>query len=402
MTTNTTTMTRTYTTVDEIAAVDEKLRNLKARADKRGFNVELDWTIEQQYDENDRRNEYTLTLTYGGSFNFDGGWRLIGVADATATDEPLIFMFGDEHSVDAQIDMSRCDHCHRSIRRNKVLLLIDENSNRMQVGGSCSVDFLGHDPEWATWIGEAIESNGYLATTWPVGLVLDAAIEAYRLGYRKATESMSNKEIVRLMLNNKFWTAKEYAEDREMLAAAAPSTITVDELLDWMCEQDGTSEFGSNLARIARSEAVTGKVFGLVAYAPAGFDGWRQRVAEQAAKRAADEARKAESQPVPVTAKRIRIEGVITTMRDVRNDFGITTKIRVVTDAGWACWGTLPSSVEDRWVDDDDFGMKLVEGAQIGDRIGFDAKINPSEDDQTFGFFSRPTKGEIIARAAAV
>ena len=416
-----TTTTRTITNRHEAARVIEKLTALRDRATKRGWNVDLDWnlSIETHPAEDDRpaTTTYTITVTYGGSFGFDGGWQLVAVADSTATDSPLVFTFGDDIVIDGEIDMSRCDHCGRAIRRNRVLILDDENGRRVQVGGSCSVDFLGHDPEWAFWIGEAVEIDSVEPSSWPVEMVVDAAIEAYRIGYRKSGESECNRDIVVALLTgriaNRYWS-----EVRNMLAAAPAATLTSDEVLAWMIEQDGTGNFGSNLATIARSTSVTAKVVGLVAYAPAGVDRWRDQMAAKAAERAAAEAARAEATPVPVTSKRMRIEGTIVTMKNVRTDFGVTTKIRVVTDAGWACWGSLPTFADCGWksatgekIDLDDViymsedelvaaGIVHVDQPEIGDRIAFDAKIERSADDELFGFYSRPTKAAVVARAA--
>ena len=104
-----------------------------------------------------------------------------------------------------------------------------------------------------------------------------------------------------------------------------------------------------------------------------------------------------------VTEKRIRIEGIISTVRNVESDWGTTTKIRVETDEGWACWGALPAGCRGR----SPCGTRrLVEGrgrdqgeAVGGDRVAFMARIEASAGDDKFEFFTRPTKGEIIARA---
>ena len=54
-------------------------------------------------------------------------------------------------------------------------------------------------------------------------------------------------------------------------------------------------------------------------------------------------------------------------------------------DDGWKVWGTCPKA----------FGSD--ESKIVGQTIQFVAKIEPSSDDATFGFFSRPTKPEILA-----
>ena len=383
----TTTTTHTFTNAHDLAVVVEKLQALKDRAAKRGWGVTLTWSSSSVIvDEAMGDREFTLVVEYGGSFAFDGGWRLVAVADATATTEPLVFSFVDEDLDLGVVDMTRCDHCGRAIHRNKVLFVRSESGEIKQVGGSCSTDFVGHDPEWAFWFGTAFDTIGFVPSTYRVEDVLDAAIEAYRLGYRKAVEADSNKDIVLAMFSGKFWSHPSWKDTAEALRNAPAARLDRDEVLAWMLDQDGTGEFGSNLARIARSETVGLKVIGLAAYAPAGFDRWREKMVELAAKRAADEARLATAEDVPVTKNRIRIEGVVATVKYVENAYGGSLKMRVVTDAGWACWGSVPSSLDG-------------ESVQVGDRVEFIARIDQSEDDAKFGFFSRPTKAAIVKRA---
>jgi plastocyanin len=95
------------------------------------------------------------------------------------------------------------------------------------------------------------------------------------------------------------------------------------------------------------------------------------REAEAAAKVAAG---------VKVPEGRVVIEGEVTTTKFVDNQFGGSLKMRVVSPEGWAVWGTVPSSID----------------VEKGDTVRFTAKIEASNDDPTFGFYSRPTKASKI------
>ena len=280
-----------------------------------------------------------------------------------------------------------------------------DSTDLIHVGGSCAQDFLGRDPEMLTWIGEAIDGTPGEPKVYPTRMVIAAAIEACRIGYTKANSEIGTptKNIVHAMLTGRFATARDYEHERKLLAAAPAARHTVDEVLAWMLNDSGTGDFGANMKRLAESDTIGARGLGIAAYAPAGADAWRDKMAAAAAKRAAEQARKAEASPVPVTEKRIRIEGIITTVRNVESDWGTTTKIRVETDEGWACWGTLPAGCEagspwnedGSWKDEDEIEAE----AGRGDRVAFMARIEASADDDKFGFFTRPTKGEIIARA---
>jgi hypothetical protein len=91
------------------------------------------------------------------------------------------------------------------------------------------------------------------------------------------------------------------------------------------------------------------------------------------------------AEPIPVTDKRMKIEGVILSLKEVETEFGYTTKMLVMADAGWKVYGTLPRSLED--VMKVERGMKVV----------FDARVEISKDDPKFGFYSRPTKGKLLS-----
>lgn len=401
--TNPTTITRKYDTAADLACVIEKLDALQARADKKGLNGTLDYTWVEVPETDDNLAEWHLTLTTTGDFAL-GNYRPVAVVDFTSIDTGLVLTIDDTIEIGDDLDATRCDHCKRNVRRNKIVVVTD-GTDLIHVGGSCAQDFLGRNPEILTWIADAIETPeaGTVPTVYPTKMVIAAAIEACRIGYRKANDESPTKSLVFAMLNGSF-TKKSYEHEHKELAAAPPARHTVDEVLDWMLNESGDGDFGANMRRLAESPTIGARGLGIASYAPAGADAWRDKMAAAAAKRAAEEARKAEAAPVPVTDKRIRIEGIITTIRNVDTDWGTTTKIRVETDEGWACWGTLPKDCEagspwnedGSWKDDDEIEAE----AGRGDRIAFMARIEVSRDDDKFGFFTRPTKGEIIARAA--
>jgi hypothetical protein len=83
---------------------------------------------------------------------------------------------------------------------------------------------------------------------------------------------------------------------------------------------------------------------------------------------------------VEVPVGRVVVEGVVLTTKWVDNDFGGSLKMLVQAEAGWKVWGTVPSAIE----------------TYKGDRVRFTATIERSDDDQTFGFYKRPTKAEVL------
>lgn len=134
-----------------------------------------------------------------------------------------------------------------------------------------------------------------------------------------------------------------------------------------------------------------------------------QRVAERRAERAVE----AEAHPAP--AGRVVVTGEIISTRVVANDFGTAYKILVKDDAGYKVWVSLPkaqveqgydkfyTAVEEAGSSMYDFGSDcwflgvqsgsfFYQGVK-GSRITFTATLQPSQDDVSFAFGSRPTKG---------
>jgi hypothetical protein len=85
--------------------------------------------------------------------------------------------------------------------------------------------------------------------------------------------------------------------------------------------------------------------------------------------------------PIPAAGQRHLIEGVVVAQKSVETPYGTAFKMLVALDNGARLWGTEPSS--------------LSEVAK-GDRVRFVAKVEASKDDASFGFYSRPTKAEIV------
>lgn len=89
-------------------------------------------------------------------------------------------------------------------------------------------------------------------------------------------------------------------------------------------------------------------------------------------------AREAAKRPVPVSEKRQRVEGIVRSKKLVEHAYGSSLKMLVECE-GFKLYGTLPSALY---------------GVETGEKVAFDAKVEASSDDESFGFFSRPTKVE--------
>lgn len=109
-----------------------------------------------------------------------------------------------------------------------------------------------------------------------------------------------------------------------------------------------------------------------------------ERVANRPAIEAARKAQHDAASPVPVSDKRLTVEGVVLTIKQpawAREAHADVWKMLVQTDAGWKVYGSRPASIA---------------GVERGQRVKFDAKVTASKDDAKFGFYSRPTKASIL------
>lgn len=88
---------------------------------------------------------------------------------------------------------------------------------------------------------------------------------------------------------------------------------------------------------------------------------------------------------IPELPKRSTFSGEVLGLKDVESYYGITTKMVFRDDRGFKLFGTVPSALYDN-------GEPLK-----GCRVAFDAAVEVSDDDPTFGFFSRPTKASRLA-----
>jgi hypothetical protein len=93
-----------------------------------------------------------------------------------------------------------------------------------------------------------------------------------------------------------------------------------------------------------------------------------------------------EANAKPVPTGRFVIEGEVLTVKPQVNDFdpfgGSVLKMLVAGD-GWKVWGTVPAAID---------------GVDRGDRVRFTATVKPKEGDETFGYYSRPSKAEVLVK----
>lgn len=95
----------------------------------------------------------------------------------------------------------------------------------------------------------------------------------------------------------------------------------------------------------------------------------------------------------PVPTGKVRIEGEVVSEYWKENAYG-SRHVMIVKGDGWKVWGSVPNSLESSYDYDTN---KVTPGIDKGDRVAFTATVTVS-DDESFGFYKRPTKPEITER----
>lgn len=111
-----------------------------------------------------------------------------------------------------------------------------------------------------------------------------------------------------------------------------------------------------------------------------------RKLADDAANPKAEEVKVA----APKTDERIHVEGTVVSIKEKQNSMygGWAMTVKVETPGGvWLAWGSVPGSI--------------IENVERGDRVSFMAKIVVSDRDESFAFFKRPSKAQVIKEEAA-
>lgn len=117
------------------------------------------------------------------------------------------------------------------------------------------------------------------------------------------------------------------------------------------------------------------------------FEGWKKYQAKKAERE--QEAERTDRQEVPNGNQRIKVRGRVLTIDERENDYGWRLVMTVEDDKGFRVWGTAPNAIADV------LGQHFdKDGDPI--YVEFMARVNQSEDDRYFGFFSRPTKARVL------
>lgn len=219
---------------------------------------------------------------------------------------------------------------------------------------------MAHDEDWQLGVRmhEHVEDEGAYHNA--VSSRIKAA--TYRKHLLEAPERVRQLALAELKQGGYWWTDEETGEEPTLESFA------------WLFA-DGSMDYRGFKAKMVSAWVKYGKWSeGQAAAVERIF----QKDEEWERKRAAER-----EAALPVPTGRIVIEGQVLKIERRESDFGVQYKMLVKADDGWAVWGSQPKGLWD---------------AEIGDRVRFTATIEASEKDPKFGFYSRPTKAEILER----
>lgn len=109
----------------------------------------------------------------------------------------------------------------------------------------------------------------------------------------------------------------------------------------------------------------------------------------------------------PVAEGRAAITGKVVSTKWHESQYGETLKMVVQDDRGFRVWGTVPQALMPSNYFDENGGYHHEHGVGCGGpdsnhemdepiRVTFTATVTASDDDETFGFYKRPAKAEVL------
>lgn len=388
-----TTVTRPTWAVPAIAA---KVAELNARIAAKGLGEPVSFDVsEVRYPPFDPYADDpgpTVDITISTApVALSGDWELVGVLDFATADTPLVHNLADDLDLRAGIvDPLHCDGCGVARHRHRTYAVRSADGEVKVVGSTCVSDFLGIDPVKVVWVAEQLDGIEEVALgpgpqrdydVPTVDFVAAARAAVLAAGWVKAADF--NRRPTKVLASDAL--VGRYVRDDVDLAEAKrllgdPEVRAFAEAaIAWAAAIEPRSDFDHNLRAVASSETIGPRAYGIAAYLPVAYSRFLDREADRAAEAEAA----VDAEPVPTG--RIVVTGKVIKLAERYSDYGVTLKATVLDDRGFKVWVTVPRAISD---------------VERGDRVTFDATVEPSRDDEFFGFGKRPTKARVLEAAA--
>lgn len=309
-----------------------------------------------------------------------GGWQVVASVEHHATGNIVSVApyFRDSAPSDLLHAPATCDHCGHNRARKFTVVVRDEAGTEFRVGKSCLRDFTGHDlpAVWETFADDLSVWDDELPprrnpSVFEVVALAFAVIRAY--GWASANNEHGYEPTA-----SRVRFALSPAPKDECVEVTGDDYARAGAAIDWVASTTDEAGYLANLRSAVLAEA-TDKHLPLIVSLARAYD--RHLEAEA---RDAERAREREAEVrVPCLTGRIVIVGKVVSTDAKDNGFGVRYVMTVRDDRGFTVWGTEPSSIS----------------VSVGDRVEFTATVERSDRDECFGFFSRPSKAQVLATA---
>lgn len=316
----------------------------------------------------------------GSRPKLEGGWnilaRIVHLGDA-----------GNIITVNPTLDIAvsqfenlrpNCEHCNQKRARAKTVIVENADGDRKQIGKTCLKDYVGHDLPalWDIWeafdeagLGNDFDGQRSYDHT-PAFMVIAYATRAIELdGWKPSSHPHSTANLVRQTLTldraTNPWVANYLPNEASVADAQAA--------YDWITQTDPTDSFTNNLKTAVIADA-TDKYFNMIACLPYA---WKRHNEVEVAK-----AVEVAEPTAPCLTGKVEITGTVLKAYVKDTNYGSRAVMVVQDERGFKVWGSNTMQ------------------AKAGDTVRFTATVEAG-DDPAFGFFTRPTKGEVLAEATA-
>lgn len=278
-----------------------------------------------------------------------GDWTFAGRLDVLSDGTPVAMTAPGVELNGFRPDTQMCDHCGTNRNRTSTYLLQDRQGEVKQVGSNCLEAFTGIAPkglwsmEWEAEDQEESEgfgSGGWESATAPADIVcMSLAVtgngRAYLSNQRAEYQGgiPSGSQVREYLFPTPRVRETEEYQAAEALATGPETVELAQRVLEFARNMEGDGDYPSNLRAMAQQEHLTYKHIGLMASAVSGWHREQEKLAEQAAERAAP------SRNEWIGSPKDKLAGIPVTvvgLTYIPGEYGTTTLITMRDDQGRA------------------------------------------------------------------
>jgi len=263
-------MTETFDIpIENMPRLEEKFKKLNRKAKKLGFPEVFFMRIQDVYKTfKDDGMEYTrhwVRIVVVGETPKIDGWKFLATLDHKSIPGSVLVKTVPGADIPQHFHESdtTCDHCNHKRIRNKTFILENEGKFK-RVGSTCVKDFIGHDPKkiaaYMECLFDATDMDEFMGGSYtpeyPTKQVLAitaAVINVY--GWTSKTVAEENDLASTSMIVTECICSNGHEADK--LRAECPVTkehyTHVEKAIDWVCEQDESSDYMINIKKIIPS-----------------------------------------------------------------------------------------------------------------------------------------------------